>query len=67
MSEDHVDKALRTAAKKPKDEVAYRKGTNEDGHCRNCRYFERLGPRRCLKVEGVIEPEMTCDLFERWK
>jgi hypothetical protein len=65
MTKDHdVSDAMRIAAKRPKDEVHYRLGDKKDGYCRNCRFFERLGPKRCLKVQGRIEPEMTCDLFE---
>ncbi len=34
-------------------------------HCGVCRYFEVLGPRRCLRVIGDIDPWYWCRLFER--
>jgi hypothetical protein len=63
--EAEVQSALRIAKhKKPKEEVNYRKGDDHSGYCRNCRFFEIYGKRRCTQVQGVILAPMVCDLFK---
>lgn len=51
----HVDKIPKRAA-----------GYTDDGptHCGSCEYFDSNG-WRCAKVEGLIEPEACCNLWER--
>jgi len=34
-------------------------------HCAECRFFEQVAPRHCLRVDGVILPGDWCKLFER--
>ncbi len=51
-----------------KREVDYRRGMRDGDRCGICLHF-RNGPfanlGRCLKVEGDIEPEYWCNLFQR--
>lgn len=50
--------------KRPKSEVGYEHPAKGPHHCEQCTYFERLGPRQCLKVQGTIEPGDWCKLFK---
>ena len=50
--------------KKSKQQVDYSKGMRAR-RCNNCVNFRP--PHACTKVEGNIDPEMWCELFERKK
>jgi|CXWL01.1.fsa_nt_gi hypothetical protein len=45
----------------PRD-AAYRKSTDISKVCGNCRYFLEGGA--CKRVDGYIEPDFVCDLWE---
>lgn len=47
-----------------KASVDYGKAKPGGDHCGVCTYFERIAPRHCLKVEGIIDQADWCRLFE---
>ena len=49
------------AMKRPKSAVHYGKGTSHS-NCGLCEYYSR---HECEKVQGVVNSDMICDLFER--
>lgn len=56
----------RPLERKSKDEVDYGiPAEDEVGKCGNCRHFEH--PDECHLVEGEIDPEDICDLYEARK
>lgn len=60
------DFVTRAAPKRSQDEVGYEypvpKGDNQ---CAGCTHFQPSGrPKRCALVDGLIEPEAWCELFE---
>lgn len=44
-------------------DVAYRKSADNIDACEKCRFF--IEPSSCKRVEGYIERDYTCDLFEK--
>lgn len=46
----------------PKRDVAYRKSVDDTKKCGNCRYF--IEPNACKRIEGHIETEFVCNLWE---
>lgn len=51
------------AHKTPKSMVVYMDGDKGPFKCANCEYFQ--DPSSCKKVEGKIDPEGCCNLYEK--
>jgi len=47
-----------------KVEANYRAAESAERQCGNCRFFEQAAPNRCLRVNGFIEADQVCDLWE---
>jgi hypothetical protein len=54
-----------TYVKISKDAAQYKEEAHGPEHCKACTYFERIAPRHCARVEGVINSQGWCKLFER--
>jgi hypothetical protein len=48
-----------------KAEARYEEEAHGPEHCAQCTYFERIAPRHCARVEGIIDPGGWCKLFEK--
>jgi hypothetical protein len=56
---------LQGTSKITKVQAGYEDPAQRSNHCKICEYFEKLAPRHCAKVEGIISPAAWCRLFER--
>ena len=54
-----------TYVKISKDAAHYEDEAHGPEHCALCTYFERIAPRHCARVEGIIDPGGWCKLFEK--
>lgn len=45
-----------------KQKVGYKRSDSADERCGKCWFFKH--PGHCRKVEGNINPDFVCDLFE---
>lgn len=54
-------------SKKTKEEVGFEHPATGPNHCSQCIYFEILGPKKCVIVEGKIEGTDWCQQFRKGK
>jgi hypothetical protein len=59
-----IKSSVAESKKKPKASVDYSIGHAAE-HCGICTYFERIEPRHCSKVKGIINRAYWCRLFEK--
>lgn len=47
-----------------KTAAQYEHPAKKSDHCSMCKFFERVAPLQCLRVEGKILPIDWCKLFQ---